>query len=650
MSFDDKPVSRFDIRRMAEALAHRGPDGFDIWTKAQVGLGYNALYTSSDSRKEPFISTSRCGSLVIVCDARIDNRKELIGLLDLEDKAQDGIGNGEIILAAYEQWGERCPEMLLGDFAFVIWDGRRELLFCCRDHFGVKPFHYCLTRDSFYCASEIKALMALDQIPVDLNQRMIAEHIVGAYQSREETCYRDIMRLPPGHRLTVDSRGARVEAYWRLDPNREIRMKSDREYAEAFRELFTEAVRCRLSDLPVGSTLSGGLDSSSIACVASSLLATNGGGPLVSFSAVFDDVRECDERHFIDCLLDRYPIEPNYVKGDQIGPLTDLNLMLWHEDKPVFGPNLFIHWGLFKAARERGIRVMLDGFDGDSVVSHGYQYLNELASERRWLRLVSETVMVSKRFKQSPWQPLSGYLRHYAINPAVSRSKSLRAIRYGWRALMRRSGRKSPEKSARHWAALINPDFIRRAGIEHRLKSFQKVQAESSSSERDGHYLTLTQHSLPLAFETLDCAAAAFSTEVRYPFWDKRLVEFCLALPPRQKIHRGWTRLVMRRAMEGILPREIQWREGKTDFMPAFRYALTRFDQARLEEVVSRQSRDIGEFINTLAMRERFDQIRSDDSVIGARELLSFWKAVSLALWLDIYWPARRRAKEVIVM
>src|SRR3989441_8528576 len=258
---------------------------------------------------------------VLTADARIDNRAELLAALGRGVEATDA----ELILGAYQRWGERAPEHLLGDFAFAIWDGRREVLFCARDHFGVKPFYYHHAPGRLFAfGSEIKALLALAEVPRRLNETRVADYLVPLLEDKEITFYEEIVRLPPAHRMTVSRDGMRIEQSWALDPTREIRLKSDAEYAAAFREIFTEAVRCRLrSAFPVGSMLSGGLDSSSIVCVARKLLAEDGGGKLHTFSAIFPDVPECDEREYIEAVLGGHGVKPHYVRGDRLSPLAD---------------------------------------------------------------------------------------------------------------------------------------------------------------------------------------------------------------------------------------------------------------------------------------------------------------------------------------
>src|SRR2546422_5671131 len=354
---------------MLARLAHRGPDGAGVWSEGTVGLGHRLLHTTPESLRERLPLASGDGTLVLTADARIDNRAELLGALDRGVEATDA----ELILAAYERWGERCPEHLLGDFVFVIWDARRAALFCARDHFGVKPFynHHAPGR-LFAFASEIKGLLALAEVPRRLNETRVADYLVPLLEDKVITFYEDILRLPPAHRMTVTREGVRTEQYWALDPEREIRMKSDEEYADAFREIFTEAVRCRLrSAFPVGSMLSGGLDSSSVVCVARQLLQQNGGNRFHTFSIVFDDVPECDERRYVEAVLAGGGADPHYIRGDLLSPLGDVDRFLDHQDEPLSVPNLFLYWAACRLASESGMRVFLDGVDGDTTVSHG---------------------------------------------------------------------------------------------------------------------------------------------------------------------------------------------------------------------------------------------------------------------------------------
>src|SRR5579862_1739106 len=288
---DGRPVNG-EPERMAERLAHRGPDGSGAWTRGSVGLGHRLRHTTPESLSEAQPVVVRSGRLALVADARIDNRAELLEALSVEPRPAP-ISDAELILRAYEAWGDQCPERLLGDFAFAVWDERRQVLFCARDHFGAAPFYYHHAPGrAFIFASEIKALFCCPEVPRRLNEERLSDYLQPMLEDKTATFHQEIHRLAPAHRAVMSRDGIRIEEYWALDPEREIRCSSDAEYAEGFRERFLEAVRCRArSAFPVGSLLSGGLDSSSIACAAR-MPGMGNGEPVHTFSAVFDEVRQ----------------------------------------------------------------------------------------------------------------------------------------------------------------------------------------------------------------------------------------------------------------------------------------------------------------------------------------------------------------------
>ncbi len=200
--------------------------------------------------------------------------------------------DAELVLRAYECWGEDCPNRLLGDFAFAIWDARNQRLFCARDYVGVKPFYYHRSASFFAFGSEIRAVLALDAVPRRLNESRLADFLVEELdrEDEESTFYQDVQRLPAGHSLTVSPGRFAVRDYWNLKAPPVLKLGSLREYGEAFREIFVDAVRCRLrSTHPVGSTLSGGIDSSSVVCTIRELLAAELKEPLHTISLVDAD-------------------------------------------------------------------------------------------------------------------------------------------------------------------------------------------------------------------------------------------------------------------------------------------------------------------------------------------------------------------------
>ena len=208
---DGRPVNRHEVDRMVLALAHRGPDGTGAWSGGPVALAHGALWTTPESRGEPQpLASAACN--VIVADARLDNRRDLLAALGLSGSAAGEIGDSELILRAYERWGEACATKLIGDFAFAIWDSQNQSLFCARDHVGVKPFYYHQSSSAFLFASEIKALLTSPIVPYRLNPSRVADYLVGLFDDQAITFYRDVYRLPAGHTLTVTRSGTRIRS------------------------------------------------------------------------------------------------------------------------------------------------------------------------------------------------------------------------------------------------------------------------------------------------------------------------------------------------------------------------------------------------------------------------------------------------------
>lgn len=628
---DNKPVERAILTQMLDAIAHRGPDGCGIWLAGAVGLGHQMLHSTPESLHEQLPYANRRRDLIISAHARIDNRAELITTLNLQDAMLSDSG---IILAAYERWAEHCPEYLLGDFAFGIWNIRTQTLFCARDHFGVRPFYYYLSDRVFAFGSEIKVLAQL--LPLQVNELRIADYLANMFGDAIHTFYKHVLRLPPGHSLLVSPQEARLHCYYALDPQREIRLSSNAEYAEAFRSIFIEAVHCRMrSAMPVGATLSGGLDSSSVVCVARELRTEYNEEQLHTFSLVYDRVAECDERCYIQSVLAGGDLQAHWITGDSYGMLHELDRLLWHLDEPFHGQGLASSWPLYAMAREQGVRVMLVGHDGDTSVSHGHGLLAELAYNGHWLTLAQEVRALLPRYPMPFWQAFGPLIWQHGIAPRLVQLPAPMALRKGWRNIRQRLNKQRVGISGHvRPATLLRQDFAQRIGFDaYRYQMYGQAQ-QHIPSERFEHYENLVGAIQPLALENLDKLGAAHQIDIRYPFWDRRLIEFCLALPGAQKLHQGWDRIVMRRAMQGFLPAQIQGRHDKMDFLPANLHSLRSHDHAILQELLLADSDILGELIHLNQVQAICHSILKAQQPISALEVVILWRVAVLAAWL----------------
>jgi len=658
---DERPIEQQNIARMVDTLAHRGPDGADIWVDGCVGLGHRMLWTTPESiiEKLPLVNPTK--DIVLTSDCRIDNREELIAALQLNNRYSEEITDSELILGAYEKWDENCPEHLLGDFVFAIWDKRKQTLFCARDHMGVKPFYYYYQPGKLFAfGSEIKALLCLPEVPCRLNEVRIADYLSLMLEDKIITSYKDILRLPPAHSMVVNPQGIQASCYWSLDPNREIKLDSDSAYAEEFKKIFTEAVRCRLrSAFPIASQLSGGLDSSSITCVAREILTPKdrNQAQLHTISTIFDSITQCDERPFINAVLEKGGLIPHYIHGDKVSPLSSLEEVFQYEDEGFVGPSHFYPWIANRAANQLGMRVVLDGLDGDTTVCHGTSRITELAREGKWKTCIFEVKAFSPHFGVKPFSAFCNYalpyLKEFAINFrwfrffhgvrlihkhfGVNRKKLI--LNYGIKPALKQITRvwqpkeqKFTNNSVAH-NPLVNSDFAKKIDLDKRIQELD-ISGYKPLTAREQHWLSLTQGVLPHVLERMDLCAANFSLEARHPFMDKRLIEFCLALPAQQKLSNGFGRMVMRRALQGILPEKVQWRGGKADLSPNFDDGFLNPDRNLLSEVMSNQIKYLDKYIDSDFLQAAYQRMMSEEKVRD-EDITPAWQAVILALWFE---------------
>ena len=291
---------------MVGTMPHRSPDGVGTWCEGSVGLAHGMLKTTPESLHETQPCSNAEGTLTIAADARIDNREGLLNLLGYAEN-EALIPDSELILAAYATWGRSCVDHLVGDFAFAIWDAQKHHLFCAKDHLGVNSLFFLYEPQKiFACASEIKALTLLPGVAEEIDAEELAAYMTRRLLEPEKTVFEGILRLLPGHTLTVSPEGLRIVKYWEAGPSSEPVPPTDEACTAKFLALFREAVRCRLrSSFPVGTELSGGLDSSFVTCVARDLLEADEQRPLPTVSLVYDLFPGCDERPFIDKVVAR---------------------------------------------------------------------------------------------------------------------------------------------------------------------------------------------------------------------------------------------------------------------------------------------------------------------------------------------------------
>jgi asparagine synthase (glutamine-hydrolysing) len=543
LSVDDAPVGERAVAGMRAAMATWGLDGSRVWRADGIALGHLHLQNTPESVHEQLPLLDGAGVRVLTATARLDNRAELLSRLGPWESAPTAVPDSTLILRAYERWGEACADRLLGDWAFALWEPRERKLFLARDHHGVSSLYWFRGPRWFAFASALRGLLAAPEVPRTVDERFLARAMVGHLAESDLTIYEHVHCLPPAHTLTVTRDATRLHRYWRLEDAPDVRLPSDDAYVDACRALYDDAVRARLRATgSIGVTLSGGLDSGSVATLAAHQLHLEG-QPLAAFSSVprYDasDLvgRElADETGLIEATSAACGIEVTYCRAEHRSPLAGVRRMLDLLASPIFqAAQAYWLLDVLEAAQARGVTALLTGQGGNASISwrgERRDSFRALLRAREWRASGAELVL---------------HARSFGV-----RSR-LRAFAHGVASKATRDRRSGPETWA-DWS-VINPQWAEELGLGPRL-------AESAGGELASR--TSREQRLELLAPGRDTVGASWAemggahgVEPRDPTWDKRLLELCLGLPEDQYLRGGESRRLIRRVMAGRMPEQV---------------------------------------------------------------------------------------------
>lgn len=610
---------------MSRALEHRGPTSEKIESTRWAAIG---------ARGSSVAALADAPGRFAVVDGRIDNRKDLHQRV-CADRPCD-ISEAELLLRCYLLWGERCARELIGDFAFAILDEPAGQLVLGRDPMGIKPLYYHRSSGSFAFASEIGALLALPEVPHTLDESQLAVQLIWGEPDRESTVYRAIRRLPAAHTLTLDRSGCQRDPvmYWSLEATQPLKRADPAEYVEEFREIFRTAVADRLHGVEHAATaLSGGLDSSSITCLARDYARAGEETKISAVSLIFaglsgNDRHLIDERQFVDAVVRGGGFDWLPIEGTELSPLGEVDNLLTRIGQPFAAPNVYLHDAMYRRASQAGATVFLDGVDGDTAISHGFGRLNGLLARREWDRFAEEVRAFARRDGRGETRVLG----HYGLPYLADLAEQGRWMEWSRVALaLTRRFRISRRDLVRRWAvepvvqrirgrttgganAAQRTDNVLRAEVLEELRRFTADEhVQRATFEAESHRKGLLQPAYQQTLEIADACAAGVGVEPRYPFFDQRLLEFCVALPDEEKLANGWSRWILRRAMEGILPPEVQWRTGKSNLAPAFQRSFTATDRDTVATAELGRLTAISRVDQIEALRQRYQEGEMDE-------------------------------------
>lgn len=607
-----KPVQKELMRQLLNANTDNAQDGFDIQVAGNIGFASQYLWVTPQEQFEKQPLWDQDERIALVGSLRLDNRQFLRDVFQLDAEQKQSISDASLVLHAYQHWDTDCVKHLSGDFAFIIWDAAKQSLFLARDQLGVKNLSYLVTQNTFMAASEIEHLMAFPGLELVINEGKLSEYLANSFHDQQESFFQGIQYLPPAHALQVSQQGVRLWRYWQVDPERRVHHKTDEAYAEQLIDILTGCVRDRLrSTGPIAVSMSGGLDSTSVTAIASRLLSSDqaqqAGLPVYSYA--FTEITSCDERAYISQMVRDYPLSPNSIFCDQEWTLRDLQSWPVYREYPTSDPYPRLPLAVMRAAQQDGVKLLLTGYFGD-VLFTGQSYW--LADMIRFGQL--DLIRKSLRPSGNALSRLRTSF-HAGLLPLLPRS---------WKNAYHKLRNTSDPISSPG----LHPDFIRRTQLAERLRKDESWKVYKAPGQWD-RLSRLTLNLFSQGAAATDKTYHQHGIEISAPFWDRRLVEFVMALPAYQLGRPGCDRYILRNALRGILPEPVRLRTQRTVFSELLQLGILKNET----ETVRRLLHD-PLLVRLNIYQKEWLQAEFEAGANWTADGYYFWKALSLELWL----------------
>jgi asparagine synthase (glutamine-hydrolysing) len=584
-NFNQEPLDLNHTKNLLNAYQHYPADDICSWQEESIFLGCHNQWITPESigEKIPYYDYAR--QLIITADAIIDNREELFDQLQVSKPQRKFIPDSQLILLAYSKWGEDVPQYLIGEYAFMIWDQKRKLFFGARDFSGARTLYFFSQNNRFAFSTTIEPLFTLPYIQKRLNEEWLAEFIAipNMVESVDmfSTVYKDISQIPPSHSITVIEGKVNISRYYTIEVKEKLKLKTNEEYEEAFRDVFQRAVTDRLRTYgEVGAHLSGGLDSGSVVSIAASALQKDNKKlhtfsyiPEDSFIDWTDNYYIPNEKPFIKATTEYVGnISDQYLKFEGMSPLDEVDDFLDMMEMPYkFFENSFWLKGINEKAHQQGIKVLLNGARGNHSISWGsmgltYSYYVSLLKKFKFFRL---------------YQELDDYCKHFKTGKSVMVPFVIK------KAFPSLAGQKANNNQCQ-FSSYINHEFARKTNVYEKLKAngmdVTGASVTNLTEYRKSYYQQLYAWNKSGVVNT--------KMSLRYSMWDRdptndiRVIRFCLSLPEEQYVTKGLERSLIRRATKNLLPDKVRLNQNSRGIQGA--------------DVIHRMTKNWSHFINEL--------------------------------------------------
>ena len=596
-SDQDSDTNHHLIHKMVASTNHRGPDYSGVQNLHPVYFGHNRLsiIDLNAEANQPM----NFGKYWIVFNGEIYNYKEIKRELQQQGITFNTASDTEVILKSFDFYGEKCVDKFIGMWAFSIYNSEEKSLFCSRDRFGIKPFYYLHHANSFYFSSEIKSLKNTPHFSNELNLSQVNRGLqLGWIGYKNETYFTRILTLEPGHNLKYKDNKLSISKYWSYPTEQKVIDINDA--VHQYKELFDNSLQLHVrSDVAIGATLSGGIDSSSIV---SSLLKSNLSSHLETFSIYYDSTKGFDERPFIQTIEKKYPnqFQLNYYSPSEQEIAKDFDEIAYSMDFPLSGSSPISQYYVMKLAKEKGIKVILSGQGADDYMG-GYMH--------SYYRLFAQWMKCFQFGKIS--KGINSYKNIHEANNSKLTDVMLKAT----------------------LSSFLNENSLYKFEFKNYLpflgttnKEWNSFEDYSSDKLNEFHFALMNYSSLPTLLHYEDRNSMAHSIESRVPFLDHRLVELLFQYPSELKINDGWTKFILRKSMQDVLPQEIQWRTDKKGFVTPGEILWLRGSLSHLLEI----NFDQLSFLDKVKTAEIIEEFKKGNN----KNATLVWRIATLSHWL----------------
>lgn len=573
-------IDKNELKRINDIIFHRGPDSEGFYLHNNLGFGHRRLsiLDLSPLGHQPM---NYLDKYCITYNGEIYNYIEIKAELLQNGYHFVSESDTEVILAAYDFWGVSCLNKFNGMWSFAIHDIEKDIVLFSRDRFGIKPFYYKEDDNQFIFGSEIKQLINSDK-PNLLNENILLESMLTHIDNHtNETYFKGIYSLPSSSYLIYDLKTNQktINKYYKLNINLEFQNKSEKELILEFKDLFSDAIKLRLrSDVIVGTSLSGGLDSSAISAIASDEYAKKSNDKFIAINAKSIDDSN-DESVFAKIVADKLNLDLNVVMPTYEDFLKTIDDVIYTQEEPFGSPSMFMGWHVFQKARELNCTVMLNGQGSDEILLGYERYFTSTLNFNKPFSQLKEIINQNKNSRLSLLNTL-GYYVYF-------RSFFIRKMR------------------------LKNKSLLKNKFKQSKYFNFVKKSSESYSDPFKLQRLEVTELQLPHLLRYEDRNSMRHSIETRLPFLDYRLVEFCVSLPLSLKIKEGWTKYILRKGINDLLPESIVWRKNKFGFESPDRIWLSKYNDQMMKEI--KNSKILNHYCNMDLLLNKYESMSLKD-------------------------------------